>query len=218
MFEEDIKNADWIKNEHIRNVISHTLPRSFDNLINDEDPKNQFEFYNFTDECDRESARAVLMGRNLRKYIEISKGQPMIEVDQSSLVNPLVESKDDLRNAVQAAAKTSFVKSENIKQKTDSLSFRTLSKSFVGDKNETKNNQKTKKLIEVKDEIATAVFLISLMVQMKIEQDPAEDLMFSMPTNILSKGENVGKLQIGMSFEMDSEENRLISDNPSVKL
>ena len=142
----------------------------------------------------------------------------MIEVDQSSLVNPLVESKDDLRNAVQAAAKTSFVKSENIKQKTGSLSFRTLSKSFVGDKNETKNNQKTKKLIEVKDEIATAVFLISLMVQMKIEQDPAEDLMFSMPTNILSKGENVGKLQIGMSFEMDSEENRLISDNPSVKL
>ena len=41
LYEEDIKNAGWIKNENMGNVINDTLARPDDNLITNENPNNQ---------------------------------------------------------------------------------------------------------------------------------------------------------------------------------
>lgn len=40
LYEEDIKNAGWIKNENMGNVINDTLARPDDNLITNENPNN----------------------------------------------------------------------------------------------------------------------------------------------------------------------------------
>lgn len=41
LYEEDIKNAGWIKNKNMGNVINDTLARPDDNLITNENPNNQ---------------------------------------------------------------------------------------------------------------------------------------------------------------------------------
>lgn len=41
LYEEDIKNAGWIKNKNMENVINDTLARPDDNLITNENPNNQ---------------------------------------------------------------------------------------------------------------------------------------------------------------------------------
>ena len=123
LFEEDIKNADLIDSENMRNVINDTLPKFDENIITNKNSNNQLELENFIKDFDCERVRAIIKKTILHSYIKISKRQLKIEANQFFEVNSIVKTDDELRDAFPRAVETNSVKLVDIKLDTGLSGF-----------------------------------------------------------------------------------------------
>ena len=123
LYEEDIKNADLIDSENMRNVINDTLPKFDENLITNKNSNNQLELENFIKDFDCERVRAIIKKTILHSYIKISKRQLKIEANQFFEVNSIVKTDDELRDAFPRAVETNSVKLVDIKLDTSLSGF-----------------------------------------------------------------------------------------------
>ena len=73
LYEEDIKNADLIDSENMRNVINDTLLKFDENIITNKNSNNQLELENFIKDFDCERVRVIIKKTILHSYIKISK-------------------------------------------------------------------------------------------------------------------------------------------------
>lgn len=123
LYEEDIKNADVIDSENMRNVINDTLPKFDENIITNKNSNNQLELENFIKDFDCERVRAIIKKTILHSYIKISKRQLKIEANQFFEVNSIVKTDDELRDAFPRAVETNSVKLVDIKLDTGLSGF-----------------------------------------------------------------------------------------------
>lgn len=123
LYEEDIKNADLIDSENMRNVINDTLPKFDENIITNKNSNNQLELENFIKDFDCERVRAIIKKTILHSYIKISKRQLKIEANQFFEVNSVVKTDDELRDAFPRAVETNSVKLVDIKLDTGLSGF-----------------------------------------------------------------------------------------------
>lgn len=123
LYEEDIKNADLIDSENMRNVINDTLPKFDENIITNKNSNNQLELENFIKDFDCERVRAIIKKTILHSYIKISKRQLKIEANQFFEVNSIVKTDDELRDAFPRAVETNSVKLVDIKLDTSLSGF-----------------------------------------------------------------------------------------------
>ena len=123
LYEEDIKNADLIDSENMRNVINDTLPKFDENIITNKNSNNQLELENFIKDFDCERVRAIIKKTILHSYIKISKRQLKIEANQFFEVNSIVKTDDELRDAFPRAVETNSVKLVDIKLDTGLSGF-----------------------------------------------------------------------------------------------
>lgn len=123
LYEEDIKNADLIDSENMRNVINDTLPKFDENIITNKNSNNQLELENFIKDFDCERVRAIIKKTILHSYIKISKRQLKIEANQFFEVNSIVKTDDELRDAFPRAVETNYVKLVDIKLDTGLSGF-----------------------------------------------------------------------------------------------
>lgn len=123
LYEEDIKNADLIDSENMRNVINDTLPKFDENIITNKNSNNQLELENFIKDFDCERVRAIIKKAILHSYIKISKRQLKIEANQFFEVNSIVKTDDELRDAFPRAVETNSVKLVDIKRGTGLSGF-----------------------------------------------------------------------------------------------
>lgn len=123
LYEEDIKNADLIDSENMRNVINDTLPKFDENIITNKNSNNQLELENFIKDFDCERVRAIIKKTILHSYIDISKRQLKIEANQFFEVNSIVKTDDELRDAFPRAVETNYVKLVDIKLDTGLSGF-----------------------------------------------------------------------------------------------
>ena len=123
LHEEDIKNADLIDSENMRNVINDTLPKFDENIITNKNSNNQLELENFIKDFDCERVRAIIKKTILHSYIKISKRQLKIEANQFFEVNSIVKTDDELRDAFPRAVETNSVKLVDIKLDTGLSGF-----------------------------------------------------------------------------------------------
>lgn len=123
LYEEDIKNADLIDSENMRNVINDTLPKFDENIITNKNSNNQLELENFIKDFDCERVRAIIKKAILHSYIKISKRQLKIEANQFFEVNSIVKTDDELRDAFPRAVETNSVKLVDIKLDTGLSGF-----------------------------------------------------------------------------------------------
>ena len=123
LYEEDIKIADLIDSENMRNVINDTLPKFDENIITNKNSNNQLELENFIKDFDCERVRAIIKKTILHSYIKISKRQLKIEANQFFEVNSIVKTDDELRDAFPRAVETNSVKLVDIKLDTGLSGF-----------------------------------------------------------------------------------------------
>lgn len=123
LYEEDIKNADLIDSENMRNVINDTLPKFDENIITNKNSNNQLELENFIKDFDCERVRVIIKKTILHSYIKISKRWLKIEANQFFEANSLVKTNDELRDAFPRAVETNSVKLVDIKLDTGLSGF-----------------------------------------------------------------------------------------------